>query len=180
MENNENQMNEMQEAIKLRHQRESGAGYSQRPQTLSDFDKVQERLVTEGVNMESTTVSVIEQTMREYENFKKLAFLEFKDGAISGEEYRQAVTLAQEVLNHLYNICETRMQYATKDPERWRQLIEISVGANGYSTERERLEVLRHVVERRIVNDDKLVEFDIYLKIQLLRKQLEQEYKKSE
>ena len=114
--------------------------------------------------------------MREYERLKRLSYLEFSKGNIAGEDYRDAMILAQEVQNHLYNICETRMQYAIRDPERWHKVIEVNVAGDSPKTEKQKLEVVREVSERRYANDEKLVEFDGYLRMQAMRKQLEQDF----
>jgi hypothetical protein len=172
---NQNQLNEMQEAFKLKQEWCTGVGYSPaKEQTNEDIYKSNERLIIENVDYSIAPVSVIEQKIKEFNEMKKRVFVDFDSKKLTKEEFDNLLDVSKEAVDGLYEIIQKRLSYSNLGPERWGQLALIfQTDYSNCQTSKEVTELAKLSLSRRWEADQEIQEFDGYLRIQEMRKRLE-------
>jgi hypothetical protein len=170
---NEHQMQEMQEAIALRHLVNSNEGYTvSNPVSVSNIVRSNERFITEAVDIPTSSTLVLEQLIKQFNEYKKLSVIEFTARKIGHSEFEKQQVAMQEAMNYLYDIISVRYQYAQLEPGKWSELIVGHIMGDNPRTEKEKLLILKSVIEKRWKADEKLAEFDGFLRLKKLKENL--------
>lgn len=169
MPENHDQMKEIREILAHKRVLLSNEGYSE-SDTLSVSNIVRsiERSILEEVDTPTAPTSILEQLIKQFNEYKKLSIAEFVAGTTKQEAFAENQITYQEAMNYLYDIISARYKYAQLEPGKWSELIVSYEIGNNTRTEKERLEILRNVIEKRWKADEKLIEFDGFLRLKKL------------
>jgi hypothetical protein len=173
-ENNQNQMNEMQEAIKLRQDWTTGVGYSaETGQNTDDIMKANERLLIEDVDFTTAPVSVLEQKIKEFNELRKIVYQEYDTGLITQEQFELGLDCSKQAIDYFYNVIQNRANFASYEPERWKELMLIlHIDYSNCQSSLEKTQLLRQVLEKRHELDEQIQEFNGHLALLDLREKL--------